>query len=99
MAPTMQVACKAFIAPNSARHGPRKDATRKFPIVQDDTLDVLNSSGDAFLTLTMPSVPGRWHRAMSMPTVSHPRPLRVRLRGAAKQNRRRGRAAASALHL
>jgi len=30
MAPTMQVACKAFIAP-TPRHGPRKSATRVFP--------------------------------------------------------------------
>jgi hypothetical protein len=42
MAPTMQVACKAFIAPNSAARSPKERYTRMFPVVQgwSATLDV-----------------------------------------------------------
>jgi hypothetical protein len=36
MAPTMQVARKAFIAP-PPRHGPRKNTTRMFPVVQSES--------------------------------------------------------------
>src|ERR1700689_1880163 len=39
MAATMQVACKTFIAPNSAARSPEERYAR-VPIVQDNTLDV-----------------------------------------------------------
>ena len=56
-------------------------------------------SGDAFSALATPPAPVRWHRAMLMPLASHPWPLRVLFRVAARQNRRRDRLVPPKAHL
>ena len=58
----------------------------------------LGSSGDAFSALATPPAPVRWHRAMLTPLASHPWPLRVQFRVAARQNRRRDRLAPTRAH-
>ena len=56
-------------------------------------------SGDVFLALAKPPAPVRWHRAMLTPLASHPWPLRVQFRVAARQNRRRDRRVPAKAHL
>ena len=58
-----------------------------------------HSSGDVFLALATPPAPVRWHRAILTPLASHPWPLRVRFRVAARQNRRRDRRVPARPHL
>ena len=55
-------------------------------------------SGDAFSALATPPASARWHRAMLTPLASHPWPLRVQFRVAARQNRRRDRLAPTRAH-
>ena len=57
------------------------------------------TSGAAFSALATPPAPVRWHRGMLMPLASHPWPLRVQFRVAARQNRRRDRLVPPKAHL
>ncbi|MEH2526785.1 hypothetical protein V1288_004694 [Bradyrhizobium sp. AZCC 2176] len=62
---------------------------------------IQSASGDAFSALATPPALAHWHRAMLTltPLASHPWPLRVQFRVAARQNRRRDRPVPTRAHL
>ena len=79
-----------IVPPTSAHWNPHRCANCCFGTVKSWNRQP-RSSGEISSALAMLPAPVRWHRAISTPLASHASPLRVRFRGAARQNRRRGR--------
>ena len=93
-APFVQCRSICIAEPTLLRAG---TGVRPFPGTSNDWQP--HSSGDVFSALAKPPAPVRWHRAMLTPLASHPWPLRVQFRVAARQNRRRDRRVPARAHL